>query len=136
MEVDSRAYMSKLRWEVRHLRDKLEATRLAREEEVHGDLLAYIRPLPKEELQKLTGTMSPKVLEAMKGLVLVALSGVGKGLGVGDKEEEDGGGGEGGNNNNNSGVRGAGGGVRDGRIIRPDTVTEQSGKVLAQLCRW
>ncbi len=39
------------------------------------------------------GTMSPKVLEAMKGLVLAALSGIGEGVGVREEEEEDGGGG-------------------------------------------
>jgi hypothetical protein len=92
VEVDARAYMSKLWREVRRLHDKLEATRLAREEEVHRDLLAYIRPLPKEELQRLTGTMSPEVLEAMKGLVLAVLSGIGKGVGVGEEEEKHGGG--------------------------------------------
>jgi hypothetical protein len=42
VEVDMRTYMSKLRREVRRLRDELDATRLAREEEVHRDLLAYI----------------------------------------------------------------------------------------------
>ncbi len=42
MEVDARAYMSELWREVRHLRDELEATRLAREEEVRRDLIAYI----------------------------------------------------------------------------------------------
>ena len=42
VEVDARAYMSKLWWEVRRLRNKLEARRLAREEEVCRDLLAYI----------------------------------------------------------------------------------------------
>ncbi len=86
------AYMSKLWQEVRHLHNELEAMRLAREEEVSKDFLAYIRLLPKEELQRFTGTMSPKVLEAMKGLVLVVLSGIGKGVGVGEEEEEDGGG--------------------------------------------
>ncbi len=135
VEVDARAYMSKLWQEVRRLHDELEATRLAREEEVHRDLLAYIRPLPKEELQRLTGTMSPKVLEAMKGLVLAVLSGIGKGGGVGEEEEKDGGG-KGGNDNDNGSRRGARGGVRDGRIIRPDTMMEQIGKALAQLCMW
>ncbi len=39
------------------------------------------------------GTMSPEVLEVMKGLVLAVLSGIGKGVEVGEEEEEDGGGG-------------------------------------------
>ncbi len=65
VEVDARAYTSKFWREVRRLRDKLEATRLAREEEACRDLLAYIRPLPKKELQRLMGTMSPEVLEGM-----------------------------------------------------------------------
>jgi hypothetical protein len=42
VEVDACTYMSKLWWEVRRLRNKLEARRLAREEEVCRDLLAYI----------------------------------------------------------------------------------------------
>ena len=71
----------------------------------------------------------------MKGLVLVVLSGIGKGVRVGEVEEKDGGG-KGGNDNDNGGGRGAGGGVRDGRIIRPDTMTEQISKALVQLCMW
>jgi hypothetical protein len=96
------------------------------------DLLAYIRPLPKEELQRLMGTMSPKILEVMKVLVLAVLSGIGEGVGVREEEEEDGGRGEGGNDDNNGDARGAGGGVGGYRIIWTDTVVEQSS--LAQLC--
>jgi hypothetical protein len=121
VEVDMRAYMSKLRREVRHLHGELEATRLVREEEVRRDLLAYIQPLPRVELQR-TVTMSPEVLEAMKDLVATALSGIGKGVGVGEEEEEDGGGGGGHNDNDDGGARSAGGGVGDSRIIWPDTV--------------
>jgi hypothetical protein len=79
--------------------------------------------------------MSPKVLEAIKGLVLVVLSGIGKGVGVGEEEKEDGGG-EGGDDDDNGNKRGAGDGFGDGRIIRLDTMMEQSGKALAQLCMW
>ncbi len=92
VEVVAHTYMSKLRQEVRHLRNELEVMRLAREEEVRRDLLAYIRPLLKVELQRLMGTMSTKVLEAIKGLVLAVLSGIGKGVGVEEEEEEEGGG--------------------------------------------
>ncbi len=53
VEVDVRTYMSKLWREVRRLLNELEATRLAREEEIGRDLLAYIQPLPKEGLQRL-----------------------------------------------------------------------------------
>jgi hypothetical protein len=120
VEVDARAYMSELRREVRRLRDELEATKLAREEETRKDLLGYIRSLPKGELQRLTGTMSPEVLEAMKGLVSAVLSGIG--------EEEEGGGGE--------EEEEEGGGDVEGKMIGPDTVTEQSGEALAQLCMW
>jgi hypothetical protein len=79
--VDARAYMSELRREVRRLCNDLETMMLTREEEVRRDLLAYIQPLPKVELQRLTGMMSPEVLQAMKGLLLAALSGIGKGVG-------------------------------------------------------
>jgi len=118
VEVDARAYMSELRREVRRLRDELEATKLAREEETRKDLLGYIRSLPKGELQRLTGTMSPEVLEAMKGLVSAVLSGIGE-EGEGEEEEDEGGGGD-----------------VEGKMIGPDTVTEQSGEALAQLCMW
>ncbi len=91
VEVDVCAYMSELWREVRHLHNELEATRLASKEEFFRDLLAYIQLLSKEELQRLMGTMSPKVLEAMKGLVSAVLSGIGKGVGVGEEEERDGG---------------------------------------------
>jgi hypothetical protein len=81
------------------------------------------------------GTMSPEVLEAMKGLVLAVLSGIGEGVEVGEEEEKDVGG-KGGNDNDNGSGRSAGGGVGDGRIIWPDTMTEQIGEALAQLCMW
>ncbi len=84
--------MPKIWREVRRLHNELEATRLALEKEVRRDLLAYIQPLPKEELQRLTGTMSSEVLDSTKGLVLAVLSGIGEGVGVGGEEEKDGGG--------------------------------------------
>jgi hypothetical protein len=145
VEVDARAYMSELRREVKRLRDELESTKVIRERELRKDLLAYIRSLPKDELQSLTGTMSPDVLDAMKGLVNAVLSGIGEG---GDDEAEDdddvddayddddddddiAGGGRG----IASGTMGAAaGGNRE--MIGPDTVTEQSGEALAQLCMW
>jgi hypothetical protein len=42
VKVDACTYMFKLRQKVRRLHNKLETTRLAREEEVSMDLLAYI----------------------------------------------------------------------------------------------
>lgn len=112
VEVDAKAYMSELRGEVSRLRDELDATKQAKEEEIRKDLLTYIRTLPQQELQQLTGTMSPEVLDAMKGLVSAVLAGIGE-------DEED---------------PLAGGGGANG--IGPDTVTEQSGEALAQLCMW
>jgi len=120
VEVDAQAYMSELRGEVSRLRDELDATKQAKEEEIRKDLLMYIRTLPQQELQQLTGTMSPDVLEAMKGLVTAVLAGIG--------EDDDG--------------EGEGGGVLDDPLggganrIGPSTVTEQSGEALAQLCMW
>jgi len=112
VEVDAEAYMAELRGEVSRLREELDATKQAKEEEVRKDLLAYIRTLPKQELSQLTGTMSPEVLEAMKGLVTAVLAGIG-----GDELEEL-------------------AGIDDGNKIGPNTVTEQSGEALAQLCMW
>src|SRR6056300_525625 len=75
VEVDAEAYMAELRGQVSRLRDELDATKQAKEEEIRKDLLAYIRTLPQQELRELTGTMSPEVLEAMKGLVTAVLAG-------------------------------------------------------------
>lgn len=118
VEVDAEAYMAELRGEVSRLREELDATKQAKEEEIRKDLLAYIRTLPKQELSQLTGTMSPEVLEAMKGLVTAVLAGIG-----GNELEELAG-------------AGAGAGIEDGNKIGPNTVTEQSGEALAQLCMW
>jgi len=112
VEVDAEAYMAELRGEVSRLREELDATKQAKEEEIRKDLLAYIRTLPKQELSQLTGTMSPEVLEAMKGLVTAVLAGIG-----GNELEEL-------------------AGIDDGSKIGPNTVTEQSGEALAQLCMW
>ena len=100
MEVDAAAYMSELRSEVSQLRDELMFTRKEKEEALRKDLLVYIRTLPEKELRELSGTMSPDVLVAMKGLVNAVMSGIGEGQ------------------------------------IGPDTVTEQSGEAMAQLCMW
>lgn len=118
VEVDAQAYMSELRGEVSKLREELDATKQAKEEEIRKDLLMYIRTLPQQELQQLTGTMSPEVLEAMKGLVTAVLAGIGDG--------EDG------------GEDMIGNAIVEGNVnkIGPNTVTEQSGEALAQLCMW
>lgn len=76
VEVDAASYMTELRTEVARLRNELEKKKQAREEEVRKDLLMYIRTLPPKELKELTSTMSPEVLDAMKGLVSAVLSGI------------------------------------------------------------
>lgn len=116
VEVDAQAYMSELRGEVSRLRDELDATKQAKEEQMRKDLLMYIRTLPQQELQQLTGTMSPEVLEAMKGLVTAVLAGIGE-----DEEEA---------------MLGSAPTEGNANKIGPETVTEQSGEALAQLCMW
>ena len=116
VEVDAQTYMSELRGEVARLREELDATKQAKEEDIRKDLLMYIRTLPEQELRELTGTMSPEVLEAMKGLVTAVLAGIG--------EDEEGG--EGTSLDD----------IAAGAAVRPNTVTEQSGEALAQLCMW
>lgn len=118
VEVDAEAYMAELRGQVSRLREELDATKQAKEEEIRKDLLAYIRTLPKQELRELTGTMSPEVLEAMKGLVTAVLAGIGGNAEDGGNELEE------------------LAGMDDGNKIGPNTVTEQSGEALAQLCMW
>jgi hypothetical protein len=92
---------------VSRLRDELDAKKQEKEEELRKDLLLYIRTLPPKELKELTSTLSPEVLDAMKGLVTAVLAGIGG-------NEED--------------------GVPTG--VGPNTVTEQSGEALAELCMW
>jgi len=120
IEVDAEAYMSELRNEVSNLREELASTKQAKEEEIRKDLLLYIRTLPARELKELTGTMSPEVLDAMKGLVTAVLAGIGNG----DEER-------GGKGASPMGLEGM-----SPNTIGPKTVTEQSGEALAQLCMW
>ena len=106
VQVDAETYMIELRREVARLREELEEKKLEKEEEIRKDLLLYIRTLPPRELKELTSTMSPEVLDAMKGLVTAVLAG------IGDEDDDE--------------VMGIG----------PNTVTEQSGESLAELCMW
>mmetsp|Transcript_5379 Transcript_5379/g.11442 ORF Transcript_5379/g.11442 Transcript_5379/m.11442 type:complete len:424 (+) Transcript_5379:179-1450(+) len=119
VEVDAQAYMSELTGEVARLRDELYATRQSKEEQIRQDLLLYIRTLPQQELRDLTSTMSPEVLAAMKGLITAVLAGIG-----GDNRDE------------TSWASTADGGAANGIGVGPETVTEQSGEALAQLCMW
>lgn len=118
VEVDAQSYLSELRGEVNRLRDELDNAKQTRSEEIRKDLLMYIRTLPPQELQQLTGTMSPEVLEAMKGLVTAVLAGITE-----DDEDLD-------------AILGGGGSDGQDSKIGPNTVTEQSGEALAQLCMW
>jgi len=118
VEVDAQAYMSELTGEVSRLRDELYATRQAKEEQIRQDLLLYIRTLPQQELRELTNTMSPEVLAAMKGLITAVLAGIGD------------------NDRDESWASAADGDAANGIGVGPDTVTEQSGEALAQLCMW
>ncbi|EJK45862.1 hypothetical protein THAOC_35502, partial [Thalassiosira oceanica] len=63
--------------------------------------------------------MSPEVLAAMKGLITAVLAGIG-----GDNRDE------------TSWASTADGGAANGIGVGPETVTEQSGEALAQLCMW
>jgi len=119
VEVDAQAYTSELRAQVSKLRASLADAESVNEQAVQKDLLLYIRTLPKQELQSLTGDMSVEVLAAMKGLVNVVINGI--------SGAADGGFGE---------VSAAV--VEGGDLpkIKADTVTEQSGEAMAQLCMW
>lgn len=101
----------------------------------------YIRSLPPQELQQLTGTMSPEVLEAMKGLVSAVLAGIGE-EGDDDDAEDSRGFGRGSGkvvgaaSVTGAGVEGEERAIGKGSGIGPNTVTEQSGEALARLCMW
>jgi len=116
---------------------------LAKEEEIRKDLLMYIRTLPPQELQQLTGTMSPDVLDAMKGLVTAVLAGIGEDGGDDDSTRDDDSGTKerswGDTNSENGKDNGGDINPNDNAYnskIGPNTVTEQSGEALAQLCMW
>ena len=79
VEVDADAYMSEIRDEVIRLREELTMVKEAKAETVRQDLLAYIRTLPAQQLQSLTGTISEDVMSAMRGLVNVVMQGIGDG---------------------------------------------------------
>ena len=89
----------------------------------------------------MTGTMSPEVLEAMKGLVSAVLAGIGEESDDDDAEDSRGFGRGSGKVVGAASVTGPG--VEDeerpigkGSGIGPNTVTEQSGEALARLCMW
>lgn len=150
VEVDAQAYTSELRNQVSKLRAALSQARKQNKqnkkkkdeegietdddddddndeefnqtnEEIQKDLLTYIRTLPKQELSSLTSSMSEDVLIAMKGLVNVVMNGI-----VGEVDEMDADADE-----DNDDVSATG-----RTRIGPDTVTEQSGEAMAQLCMW
>lgn len=91
VEVDASAYLSELRSEVSKLRDELSQTRQSKEESIRKDLLLYIRTLPPAQMKELTSTMTPNVLDAMKGLVNAVMAGIGEGqVGPGTVTEQSG----------------------------------------------
>jgi len=130
VEVDAQAYTSELRTQVSKLRASLAEAESINEQAVQKDLLLYIRTLPKQELQSLTGDMSVEVLAAMKGLVNVVMNGL-----SGDSGG-DGSVGRDATTATNSGDNTTTTGGDNVPKIRPDTVTEQSGEAMAQLCMW
>jgi hypothetical protein len=118
LEVDAASYLSELRSEVTKLRDALTQKRQAKEDALRKDLLLYIRTLPEQQLRSLTNTISPDVLVAMKGLVNVVMAGISD------------------TNNNNNGAQQV---QQQQQVPSPgtaETVMEQSGEAMAQLCIW
>ena len=107
LEVDADSYVSELRSEIKRLREEMLAHEKIKQDE---DLLSYIRSLPTNEMKQLTN-VSQDVLAAMKGLVNAVMAGI-----VTDE--------------NNVNVN-----VTD-KQITPNTILEQSGEAIAQLCMW
>lgn len=112
LEVDAASYLSELRSEVAKLRDELNQKREAKEEALRKDLLLYIRTLPEQQLRSLTNKISPEVLEAMKGLVNIVMAGIADSNDAPNQQPQ------------------------QKQVIGADTVTEQSGEAMAQLCLW
>uniref|UniRef100_A0A7S3Y058 Uncharacterized protein n=1 Tax=Heterosigma akashiwo TaxID=2829 RepID=A0A7S3Y058_HETAK len=79
LEVDAEAYLGELRAEVAGLQSKLSRLEGRREEALEADLLLYIKALPPPELKRLTETVSPEVLEAMRIMVNSILASMGLG---------------------------------------------------------
>ena len=76
VKVDSKAYTSELCAQVSKLCTSLASDEITNDQKVQKDLLRYIRTMPKRELQSLTADISIEALEAMKGLVNVAMTGI------------------------------------------------------------
>ena len=113
VEVDASAFTSELREEVSRLKEELSSIRSSKEEAIRKDLLTYIRTLPPLEIQKLTNTMSDDVLSAMKGLVGAVMAGIDADTSIDGESDE-----------------------KSKEGLSPDTVMEQSGEAMAQLCMW
>lgn len=119
MEVDASAFTAELRTEVKRLKEELMTIQQEKNkptEIIRQDLLAYIRTLPPQELQSLTSGMSEDILVAMKGLVNAVM------MGIDQQQKEEG--------EDDDEIAGSPPG------ITPDTMMEQSGEAMAQLCMW
>lgn len=124
LEVDASAFTSELRSEVSRLKEELSALRSAKDESIRKDLLTYIRTLPPMELQKLSSTMSDDVLTAMKGLVSAVMAGIDADAIRQNVEDEA-------SNDEDDDT------IDEGRgVMSPNTIMEQSGEAIAQLCMW
>lgn len=78
-EVDASAYMAELRSEVSALRSELASVKSDALAAQGGGLLAYMQGLGRENVQSLTGSISPEVLDAMRVLIENILSEAGVG---------------------------------------------------------
>jgi len=79
VEVDAAAYVADLHNEVAQLKASLakaekEKSEAALSRADQGELLAYMQQMPREQLQELTATVSPEVLECMQMLIEAVLS--------------------------------------------------------------
>lgn len=85
VEVDAESYVSELSKEVQALKRQLANLQQEKEQETAKDLLSYVQSMEASEMQSLTDSVSPQVLDAMKQLVDTVIKGMGSDAGKMDE---------------------------------------------------
>jgi len=77
IEVDANAYVSELTREVKQLKSELLSLQKQNEMDDVQDILGFVQRLDNKEMQSLTSSVSPEVLDAMRKLVDTVIKGMG-----------------------------------------------------------
>mmetsp|Transcript_6241 Transcript_6241/g.22180 ORF Transcript_6241/g.22180 Transcript_6241/m.22180 type:complete len:136 (+) Transcript_6241:742-1149(+) len=77
IEVDANAYVSELSREVKQLKSELLSLQKQNDMDEVQDILGFVQRLDNKEMQSLTSSVSPEVLDAMRKLVDTVIKGMG-----------------------------------------------------------